>query len=185
MDYNLKIGGQILPVEADLKDDGTLLARIGEKSFTTRYQIISEKQIHIDVEGIGMNVYLADNDDGKLINIHGTTYLVQDADTLERSGTRKRSSKELPQEITPPMPSVVECIMVAEGDVVEKGQSVIMVSAMKMEVKLQAPFKGKVLKINVAEGDKVMPGQILMDIEREEEDERKTQEEITQEKEKI
>jgi len=40
---------------------------------------------------------------------------------------------------------------------------------MKMETTLQAPFKGKVLKINVAQGDKVMPGQILADIEREEE----------------
>jgi biotin carboxyl carrier protein len=38
-----------------------------------------------------------------------------------------------------------------------------------METTLQAPFKGKVLKINVAEGEKVMPGQILVDIEKEEE----------------
>jgi biotin carboxyl carrier protein len=185
MDYNLKIGGQTIPVEADLKDDGTFLAKIGEKSFVTRYQIISENRIHLEVEGIGRNVYLADNGDGKLINIGGTTYLVQDADTLARNGTRKRSSKELPQEITPPMPSVVERIMVAEGDLVEKGQSVIVVSAMKMEATLQAPFKGKVLKINVAEGDKVMPGQILVDIEREEEGESTPQEEITLEKEKI
>ena len=184
MNYNLKIGGQTIPVEADLKDDGTLLAKIGEKSFATCFQIISENQIYMEVEGIGRNIYLADNGDGKLININGTTYLVQDADALARNSTRKRSSKELPQEITPPMPSVVERIMVAEGDLVEKGQSVIVVSAMKMEATLQAPFKGKVLKINVAEGDKVMPGQILADIEREEE-ESKPQEEITREKEKI
>ena len=184
MNYNLKIGAQTITVEADLKDDGTLLAKIGEKSFATCFQIISENQIYMEVEGIGRNIYLADNGDGKLININGTTYLVQDADALARNSTRKRSSKELPQEITPPMPSVVERIMVAEGDLVEKGQSVIVVSAMKMEATLQAPFKGKVLKINVAEGDKVMPGQILADIEREEE-ESKPQEEITREKEKI
>ncbi len=185
MNYNLKIGGQTIPVEADLKDDGTLLAKIGEKILATRYQIISENRVHMEVEGVGRNIYLADNGDGKLININGTTYLVQDADALARNGTRKRSSKELPMEITPPMPSVVERIMVSEGDLVEKGQSVIVVSAMKMEATLQAPFKGKVLKINVAEGDKVMPGQILVDIEPEEEGESKPQEEITREKEKI
>ena len=185
MDYNLKIGAQTIPVEADLKDDGTLLAKIGEKSFATCFQIISENQIYMEVEGIGRNIYLADNGDGKLINIGGTTYLVQDADALAQNSTRKRSSKELPQEITPPMPSVVERIMVAEGDLVEKGHSVIVVSAMKMEATLQAPFKGKVLKINVAEGDKVMPGQILVDIERQEEGESKPQEEITRKKEKI
>jgi acetyl/propionyl-CoA carboxylase alpha subunit len=185
MDYNLKIGGQTLPVEANLKDDGTFLAKIGERSFAARYQIISENQIHLEVEGIGKNIYLADNGDGKLINIGGTTYLVQDADALARSGTRRRGNKELPQEITPPMPSVVVRIMVTEGDLVEKGQGVMVVSAMKMETTLQAPFKGKVLKINVAEGDKVMPGQILMVIEREAEGEGKPQERITREKENI
>ena len=66
------------------------------------------------------------------------------------------------------MPSVVVRIMVAEGNEVEKGQGVVVVSAMKMETTLQAPFKGRVLKINVAEGEKVMPGQILVDIEKEE-----------------
>jgi biotin carboxyl carrier protein len=73
--------------------------------------------------------------------------------------------------------------MVTEGDLVEKGQGVMVVSAMKMETTLQAPYKGKVLKINVAEGDKVMPGQILAVIERE--GEGKPQKGITQDKENI
>ncbi|HPS94887.1 MAG TPA: biotin/lipoyl-binding protein, partial [Deltaproteobacteria bacterium] len=88
---------------------------------------------------------------------------------------RRRGLKELPQEVTPPMPSVVVRIMVGEGDPVEKGQGVVVVSAMKMETTLQAPFKGKVLKVNAAEGDKVMPGQILVDIEREDEEGKDTQ----------
>jgi len=185
MDYNLKIAGRTLPVEAGLKDDGTLLFKIGDKTYNARYRIISGNRMHLEVEGVGRNIYLADCSDGKLININGTTYLVQDADALARNSTRKRGGKELPREITPPMPSVVERIMIAEGDLVEKGQSLIVVSAMKMEATLQAPFRGKVLKINVAEGDKVMPGQILADIEQEVEDESKPREEITEGREKI
>ena len=38
---------------------------------------------------------------------------------------------------------------------------------MKMETTLKAPFAGKVVKVNTAEGAKVMPGEILVDIERE------------------
>jgi biotin carboxyl carrier protein len=70
--------------------------------------------------------------------------------------------------VTPPIPSVVVRILVAEGDRVEKGKGVVVVSAMKMETTLQAPFAGTVLKVNVAEGDKVMPGEILVNIEKEE-----------------
>jgi len=43
------------------------------------------------------------------------------------------------------------------------------VSAMKMETTLQAPFSGRVARVNVAEGEKVMPGQVLVDIVREKE----------------
>jgi len=66
------------------------------------------------------------------------------------------------------MPAVVISIPVSEGDVVEKGQAVVIVSAMKMETTLTAPFNGTVKKINTTEGDKVMPGDILVDIDKSE-----------------
>ena len=65
------------------------------------------------------------------------------------------------------MPSVVVRIPVQIGEHVKKGQSVIVVSAMKMETTLCAPFDGTVVKINVAVNDKVAPGQILVEIEKE------------------
>jgi len=69
--------------------------------------------------------------------------------------------------VTPLTPSVVVSVLVKEGDLVEMGQKVVVLSAMKMEVTLTVPFAGKVIGINAAEGDKVAPGQILVDIEKE------------------
>jgi pyruvate carboxylase subunit B len=48
---------------------------------------------------------------------------------------------------------------------VKQGQSVIVVESMKMETTLTAPSDGRVKAVNVARGDKVMPGQILVDID--------------------
>ena len=62
---------------------------------------------------------------------------------------------------------IVSGLQVAEGDRVEKGQGVVVVMAMKMEATIGAPYPGRVVKINVAKGDKVMPGQILVEIEKE------------------
>jgi len=171
MNYTLRIAGQDIPVECDFLDDGTVTGVIGNRKFIARFRLISPNQIHLEVDGTGMNAYLADEPEGKLINLGGTTYLVQDADALAKAGTRRHGLKELPREVTPPMPSVVVRILVSEGDLVEKGQGVVVVTAMKMETTLRAPFRGKVKKINVAKGDKVMPGQILVDIEKEENDE--------------
>jgi biotin carboxyl carrier protein len=168
MNYNLKIAGRDIPVQCDIKDDGVFIATVGGEQFEARFKVISPNQIHLEVGGSGMNVYLADDPLGKLVNLGGTTWLVQDADALAQAGPRRRGSKDIPQEVTPPMPSVVVRILVAGGDRVKKGSGVVVVSAMKMETTLQAPFDGTVLAVNVAEGDKVMPGQILVDIEREE-----------------
>ena len=110
---------------------------------------------------------MADDPAGRIINIRGTSYLVRDADDLAKDMYRKRGPKEGPQAVTPPMPSVVVRIMVAEDDRVEKGQGVVVVMAMKMEATIGAPYPGRVVKINVAKGDKVMPGQILVEIEKE------------------
>ena len=167
MIYNLKIAGKDVPVQCDLKDNDTIDATVGVDRFEATFTVISPNHIHLEVAGSGMNVYLADDPLGKLINVGGTTWLVQDADALAQAGPRKRGLKDLPQEVTPPMPSVVVRILVVEGDRVEKGKGVVVVSAMKMETTLQAPFTGTVIKVNVAEGDKVMPGQILVDIEKE------------------
>jgi biotin carboxyl carrier protein len=63
------------------------------------------------------------------------------------------------------MPSVVVKILVQDGQRVEKGQGVVVVSAMKMETTLTAPHGGIVRKVNVAVGDKASPGQVLVEIE--------------------
>ena len=166
MNYTLRIAGQDIPVEADLTDDGAIKATINGRDVMGEFRIISTNQIHLELDGAGINAYLTDDHEGKLINVGGITYLVQDADALAQAGPKRSTLKELPQVVTPPMPSVVVRIMIGEGDDVEKGQGVVVVSAMKMETTLQAPFTGKVLKINVAEGEKVMPGQVLVEIER-------------------
>ena len=56
-------------------------------------------------------------------------------------------------------------LQVAPGDVVEKGQVVAVISAMKMEMAVQAGVSGKVAKVGVAKGDKVEGEDLMMEIE--------------------
>ena len=64
-----------------------------------------------------------------------------------------------------PMPGLVVSIMVSEGDIIEEGQSLAMVEAMKMENVLRAEKLGKVSKISVAEGDSLAVDEIIMEFE--------------------
>ena len=73
-----------------------------------------------------------------------------------------------PGDVTPPMPSVVVRILVEEGDRVKKGQGLVVVTAMKMETTLKAPYNGRVKAIKTTVDAKVAPGDILVEIEEEE-----------------
>lgn len=168
MEYRLKINEKILPVEVENSGEEKIKAFIEGKEFDISYKAINGNQIHLEVNGQRVNAYVCDQAGGKMIAIRGKSYFVQDADLLEQTKTRKKGPGSNLTEVTPPMPAVVIAVSVTEGDAVEKGQAVVIVSAMKMETSLFAPFNGTVKKVNVAEGDKVMPGDILVDIEKEE-----------------
>ena len=68
-------------------------------------------------------------------------------------------------EIGASIPGAVAQIYVKVGDVVEEGQTVITIEAMKMETATSARMAGTVKEICVNEGDTVKGGQLLMRIE--------------------
>ncbi|MFC5389276.1 biotin carboxylase N-terminal domain-containing protein [Brevundimonas bullata] len=60
-----------------------------------------------------------------------------------------------------PMPGKIVAAPAKAGDVVTKGQPVVVLEAMKMEHALTAPFDGVVAEFNVAVGDQVVDGAVL------------------------
>ncbi len=60
-----------------------------------------------------------------------------------------------------PLPGVILDIKVNVGDSVKKGQLVVILEAMKMEIPVVAPEDGTVASINVSVGDAVESGDLL------------------------
>ncbi|NLP31416.1 MAG: biotin/lipoyl-binding protein, partial [Clostridiales bacterium] len=63
-----------------------------------------------------------------------------------------------------PMPGTILDILVKVGDVVEDGQVLLMLEAMKMENEIMAPQAGTVDSIQVAKGDSVNTGDVLISL---------------------
>ena len=64
-----------------------------------------------------------------------------------------------------PLPGVILDIKVNVGDEVKKGQTLIILEAMKMENSINADKDGKVAAINVSKGESVLEGTDLVIIE--------------------
>ena len=80
----------------------------------------------------------------------------------EDGGKRKQASE--PGHVSAAMPGNVVEVLVNEGDLIEAGQAVLVTEAMKMESEINANIAGKVASVNVAKGDRVTPGDVLMEI---------------------
>ncbi|MCP4346848.1 MAG: hypothetical protein GY795_15135 [Desulfobacterales bacterium] len=168
MDYRLKIGEEIIPVQCLIQEEGNFTTTIDGQQTDIVARRISPFQMHLMVNGKGINVFTNGNPEAKELLIKGKSYVIEDADILEQRAVRTKSAGTTPGDIVPPMPSVVIRILAAEGDQVEKSQPLVVVAAMKMETTLSAPYAGTVTKIHVNEGDKVAAKQVLMDIAQEE-----------------
>jgi biotin carboxyl carrier protein len=166
MQYRLKIDEKVVSFQADKKGDhGIVLSRDG-CLLDIEYTVISSHHLRLSVNGSPINAYIASDGNVKTVIIRGVPYAIGDADMLDTRARGKKGLQAIPQDVTPPMPAVVVRILVSPGDMVKQGDKVIVVSSMKMETTLTAPSDGTVKAVNVAEGDKVMPGQILIDIDR-------------------
>ena len=166
MDYRLNVGGTVFSVSVDHDGEDCFSARIDGRTYRVASVQAGADTLVISVDGCQVKAGVAPTDSGKWIGINGESYTVYDEDTAEQKGSRRKKGGQVPDAVTPPMPAVVVRILVSVGEAVTAGQAVAVVSAMKMETTLKAPFDGVVTGVNAVPGDKVAPGHILVDIEK-------------------
>jgi pyruvate carboxylase subunit B len=70
-----------------------------------------------------------------------------------------------PAPVLAPMPGLIVRVNVSQGDVVEAGQGVIVMEAMKMENELRATASGRVKSVEVSPGTAVEKGTLLVALE--------------------
>ncbi len=101
------------------------------------------------------------------VNSWYNTYNVEviDAQTRYRMSREQGSHIDEGKTIVSPMPGKVVKILVAEGDEVQAGQTLIIISAMKMESEFKAKSSGIIKRITVSEGDTVDANKELITIE--------------------
>jgi biotin carboxyl carrier protein len=166
--YRLKIAQEIADVDiSNPVSEQNIEFIIGEETYHVGYQAISNNCLHLVVDGKAIEVFLTRGRHGKQVFVNGRRFLVEDADQLPSRRGRRTGIDQAPGDITPPMPSIVVRIMVEEGDFVKKGQGLIVVTAMKMETTLKAPYNGRITVIKTTVDAKVAPGDILVEIEEE------------------
>jgi biotin carboxyl carrier protein len=92
----------------------------------------------------------------------GGRHLVASVDKF--NGHTKHKDATHGGDLLAPMPSMIVAVRVNEGDPVEKGQVLVVLESMKMQMEFRAPFAGKVAQIAVQPGKHVEKGALLVKV---------------------
>jgi len=64
--------------------------------------------------------------------------------------------------IKSPLPGVILDVHIKVGDIVKRGQKILILEAMKMENNIDSDKEGRVTEIKIKEGDNVLEGDVLV-----------------------
>jgi pyruvate carboxylase len=90
--------------------------------------------------------------------------LVRDKEATKELHVHPKASKGDKGQVGAPMPGTVVELKVKDGDHIEKGQPLVVLSAMKMEMVVQAPKAGTVTNLMVQHGMKLEADDLIMEI---------------------
>jgi biotin carboxyl carrier protein len=82
----------------------------------------------------------------------------------EPSTPRRAGRLDVAQALTAPMPATVLKVLAKPGDAVRKGDAVVILEAMKMELPIRAPADATVTAVNCREGELVKPDVVLVEL---------------------
>ena len=144
---------------------GALTLRFGEGRHPERRPAHGDEAESKDVVRPQV-VYWGAEGETKWLSAGGCTYKLERP--KERTGSERRAAASGgagEDMLRAPMPAQVRAVQVAEGAAVEAGQTLLLLEAMKMEIKLASPRAAKVCRVLVRQGETVERDQILVELE--------------------
>ena len=156
--YAVTIDGRAYELEFDLplQRGQTFQIRLGD-------EVVSARLPSDDLDWVIVN------DRPYEIYSDGNPHILQSRSSLHTVEVRDRDTSQtrLPSadgRIKAPIPGMIARVLVAPGQVVEMGQPVLILEAMKMENEIRAPRDGSVAAVHVDTGRIVPRGELLAEI---------------------
>jgi biotin carboxyl carrier protein len=169
MSVEIKLKNRLARVELLERNDNLMKVKVDDVVYHVDLMHTTGGTFSIIEGGRSHNIELIPGQDPRKYTAYTyyETYDVEVIDAEARYLLNRGSGPLLTSEkmIQSPMPGKVVSVLVREGDPIKKGETAIILSAMKMESEYRSPLEGKVKKIHVREGDIVEGNQILIEFE--------------------
>ncbi len=127
--------------------------------YTVDVHGVEENLAHLEVNGTAYDVEIQ-----RKTKPSKTPTIVRPAIKVPVNPEIKKREGGTSHSILAPLPGNIMSLSVSKGDIVEKGQLLLMMEAMKMENKVLADRAGVVEQVRIGPGDAVLQGDVLIEI---------------------
>lgn len=160
MQYSYEYNGQTYTVRLERKADGTLLAHVGEREYVVTAAQLASGGWLLRMNGTRHFAHSIGDTEARHVHLNGVQYRLEKVNTRRRKRTGSGGGGDL----TAQMPGQVMDVRVQDGERVSAGQVLVVLEAMKMEIRVNAPADGTVTRLLVKTGDLVERGQLLVEV---------------------
>ena len=149
-----------IDVEVISRDAAIIRIRIGERELAAEFSPNTDGGGVLVIDGRRYPVFSARRTDSIFVSVGPASFEFKPAEAASRRRARGLAATE----ITAPMPGKVLKVLVRDGDLVEAGQPLVVIEAMKMETTLAAESAAIVKQVRVEEGQTVDHGAVLIEL---------------------
>ncbi|HEX2993876.1 MAG TPA: biotin/lipoyl-containing protein [Anaerolineales bacterium] len=135
---------------------------LGEQTIHAEVLHSEDGRLDALINGERVTAYVSSDNTKRWVTVNGQTFVLTKSSGARRGG---HGHQHAAGELTAPMPGQVRAVNVNEGEMAAKGQTLLVLEAMKMEIRVQAPRDGTVKKLFVKQGQTVEREQVLVEIE--------------------
>ncbi len=160
-DHELRVtdAGRTLAAQIMRPQDGGFLLSFGDAVTAVEVQSVGGR-LSLLVDGVKHEVSTVALDDGVVVILGGRNYVINWVEAASSS----QGEGPLNERVLAPMPATVTRVAVKSGDAVSKGETLLVLEAMKMEIPLAAPHDGVVESVACAVGEMAIEGAELVTI---------------------
>lgn len=162
MNYQFQLGQENFQLELEKAGVGYQLTLNGQ---TLLIEAVSlrEGELRFTLNGQPHRAFVAAEGPQRWVHLNGRTFNFS-VPQAEKKPRRGHAAGPEHDALTAQMPGVVRRVLITAGETVKKGQTLVVLEAMKMEIKIAAPHTGRVEQVAVRDGETVQRGQVLVEL---------------------
>jgi len=152
----IRVESDTASLNVELLPDGRV--RHGDAVFTL--DELGHGEWRVAADGRAIRVWAAGTRENPWVYAESVVYRLAAGSGSARGPRRDESAS-----LSAPMPATVRAVLVEAGQTVARGETVVILEAMKMELPVRAPHDGVVKTIACQPGELVQPGTPLLEMQ--------------------